>query len=360
MLLIGTDDGIYRWAEGNNWPVFHGLQGRVVIGLESPGAGFLAALDGEGLVWESGNNGQSWREVPLPEGLGRPTALAVGGTPASILLAGSEAGLYRRMLGSTLRTSSPLEYARQAAPKIAAHAMTIVRKRTGGGTATAVPPSKRATGPDLRGWTRLGGPKLPATSVKPEVGSLATTRGAWFAAVGSEGLWMSTDEGASWARSAGLPAEVHAVRAVTGRPEQLYAATSEGVWTSSDGGKTWEERSKGLEAVRHVRAIGSRPDQPDHLLAGAAPSVKDAPGQGRVYGLYESKDAGKSWARVLRSFPENLRDDAIADIRFDPAEPDRAAVAFESGEMWMTLNGGDYWQPFARDIRAARVLCPVL
>ncbi len=358
MLLIGTDDGIYRWAEGNNWPVFHGLQGHVVVGLASPGAGFLAALDAAGHVWESGNNGQSWREVPLPEGLGRPSALAVGGTPASILLAGTGPGLYRRMLGSTLRTSSPLEYARQAAPKIAARAMTIVGRR-GGATAVASP-SKRAASLDLRGWTRLGSPKLAATAVKPEVESLAATAGAWFASVGGEGLWKSTDEGASWSRCAGLPNSVRAVRAVPGRAGQVLAATSDGVWSSGDAGQTWEDRSKGLEAARHVRAVESRPGQPDTLLAGAAPTSTSGPGRGRVYGLYESKDAGKSWARVLRSFPENPRGDAIADIRFDPAEPDRAAVAFESGEMWMTLNGGDYWQPFARDIRAARVLCPIL
>lgn len=358
MLLIGTDDGIYRWAEGNSWPVFHGLQGRVVVGLASPGAGFLAALDGEGRVWESGTNGQSWREVPLPEGLGRPTALAVGGTPASILLAGAGPGLYRRMLGSTLRTSSPLDYARRVAPQIAERAMTIVRKRGGGGTATAAPP-KRTAPADLRGWTRLGSPKLGSSALKPEVGAVTAVQGTWFAAIGGEGLWKSADEGMTWARCDGLPAEVHAVRAVPGRAGLLLAATSDGVWASGDGGGSWESRSKGLEAA-HVRAIEACPDQPDYLLAGAAPAAPSGPGQGRVYGLYESKDGGKSWARVLRSFPENPRGDAITDIRFNPTAPDQAAVAFETGEMWGTLNGGDYWQPLARDIRAARVLCPIV
>jgi hypothetical protein len=355
MLLIGTVDGIYRWAEGNNWPVFHGLQGRGVVGLASPGAGFLAALDSKGLVWESGNNGQSWREVPLPDGIGRPTAIAVGGTPASILLAGSGPGLYRRMLGSTLRTSSPLELARRAAPRIAERAMTIVRSRTGGGTAVAAPP-KRPAMADLRGWTRLGAPKLASPR---EVTTMTATLDSWYAAVAGEGLWVSTDGGANWSRCEGLPADVHAVRPVPGKPGQLLAATSEGVWSSGDGGKSWESRSKGLEAAPNVRAIESCPDQPDFLLAGAAPA-KSASGPAPIYGLYESKDGGKSWVRVLRSFPENPRGDAIADIRFDPVEPDNAAVAFESGEMWVTLNGGDYWQPFVRDIHAARVVCPVL
>ena len=354
MLLIGTDDGIYRWAEGNNWPVFHGLQGRAVVGLASPGAGFLAVLDGEGLVWESGNNGQSWREVPLPDGLGKASAIALGGTPASILLAGSGPALYRRMLGSTLRTSSPLELARRAAPMIAERAMTIVRSRTGGGTAVAAPPKRPAT-VDLRGWTKLNAPKL---ATPREVTTMTTTLDAWYAAVAGEGLWSSTDGGLSWSRCEGLPADVNSVRAVPGKSGQLLAATSEGVWFSGDAGKSWESRSKGLESAPNVQAIESCPDQPDFLLAGAAPA-KPASGPAPIYGLYESKDAGKSWVRVLRSFPENPRD-PIADIRFDPTLPENAAVAFESGEIWVTLNGGDYWQPFVRDIDAARVLCPVL
>ena len=34
MILIGTEDGIYRWFEGASWPVFHSLQGRRVVGEE--------------------------------------------------------------------------------------------------------------------------------------------------------------------------------------------------------------------------------------------------------------------------------------------------------------------------------------
>ena len=159
MLLIGTDDGIYRWAEGNNWPVFHGLQGHGVVGLASPGAGFLAALDSAGLVWESGNNGQSWRDGAAARRARQADGHRRGGTPASILLAGPGPGMYRRMLGSTLRTSSPLETVRpphMRRPRIAGRAMTIVRKRTGGGTAVGAPPARAPATTDLQQcWTRL-------------------------------------------------------------------------------------------------------------------------------------------------------------------------------------------------------------
>lgn len=348
MLLIGTDEGIYRWTEGNNWPVFHSLQECSVVGLASPGAGFLAVLDSTGKVWESGNNGQVWREVVLPEGVGRPTAIAVGGTPASILLAGSGLGHYRRMMGSTARTASPIEFVRQATPVLINRARSIVGGKRGD-TLSAVSPSKRTA--NLNGWTKLGTPKMVKS---PTVNSLASIPGAWFSAVAGEGLWRSGDDGANWMRCEALPATVHAIRPVPGQPGQLYAATSEGVKFSNDAGKIWEDRSKGLEAVKFVRAIEVCSDDPSYLLAGAAPAAT-----GGGYGLYESKDAGKTWARVLRSFPENMQSDPIVDIRFDPTQPTRAAVAFESGEMWMTLTGGDYWQPFARDIRSVRVLCRI-
>jgi hypothetical protein len=356
MLLIGTDEGIYRWTEGNNWPVFHGLQDRVVVGLATPGGGFLAALDNVGRVWESGNNGLSWREVPKPDGAGRPSAIAVGGTPASIVMAGGGLELYRRMMGTPVRGLSTIDFARQAAPVLMQRAQSLIN-RNKGGAATAVLPPKRS--PNLHGWTKLGTPKLEQPALSFEIRSLTATPDALFAVVSVDGLWRTSDAGTTWIRPTNLPADVHTLRAVPTKREQLYAATGDGVWFSGDGGETWEDRSTGLEAVKHVRTIEVCPDEPTYLLAGASPHPKDAARDGLGYGLYESKDAGMTWSRVLRSFPENIHLDAIADIRFDPTEPNNAAVAFESGEMWITLNGGDYWQPFARGIRSARVLCGV-
>ena len=323
-------------------------KGRAVIGLASPGAGYLAALDKTGHVWESVNNGQTWNEVVLPEGTGHPTAIAIGGTPAAILLAGTGLGHYRRVLGATLPTLSPIEFVRHAAPIVYKRARSMIGARRGG-TATAVSPSKRST--NLNGWSKLGVPKVVTT---PLVHTLATTSGAWFSAIAGEGLWRSSDEGTNWSKCQDLAPNVNAIRVVPGQSGELYAATADGVKFSSDAGKTWTDRSQGLGEARFVRAIEVCPDEPAYLLAGAAPAAS-----GGAYGLYESKDAGKSWARVLRSFPENMQSDAIVDIRFDPAQPTHAAVAFESGEMWMTITGGDYWQPFARDIRAARVFCGI-
>src|SRR3954452_6648930 len=99
MIYIGTDEGIYRWYPGTPWPIFHGLQDRGIVSLDAPGTGILVVVDDVGRVLESENNGMDWRELPLPEGIGRPLAVTVLGTPAEIVLTTRPLGLYRRPFG---------------------------------------------------------------------------------------------------------------------------------------------------------------------------------------------------------------------------------------------------------------------
>lgn len=358
MILIGTDDGIYRWFEGLGWPIFHSLQYHAVVGLAAPGAGVLAALDRTGQVFESVNNGQDWHQVALPAEFGAPTALSAWDSPAQIVLAGRSPSLYRRVVG----TPQP-QYDEPAPVGMGIGATLWGRARTlaGGATAMVAPRSGvRTVRADretarLAGWNRLGFPG------KGEVRLLATgpgTPGSWFASVGSAGLWRSTNLGTSWQQCPGLPAQVLALRSAPGR---LYAATSDGCWTSADDGQTWEDRSGGLENARYLSAIEVKPGAPDVLLCGAAPKAPDtssaAPFQGHGFSLYESNNGGKTWTHARRGNPDVLQFDTIADIRHDPAAPENIVMAFGSGELWVTRNAGAFWMPLARQIRAARVLC---
>jgi photosystem II stability/assembly factor-like uncharacterized protein len=214
----------------------------------------------------------------------------------------------------------------------------------------------------LAGWTDLSTPKAWISSGR--IRELTVDVGPdsfWFASVVGKGLWKSSDAGKSWESCTGLPAEVLAVRGVTDRPERLVAATEEGCWMSNDFGQTWESRSAGLESAPYVSAIAVHPTQPDRLLAGAAPQAPSkAPSDDLNFALYETTDGGTSWSPVVkRGNPEHLERDVITDIRHDPVAPDNILVALSSGELWGTRNGGFYWVPLARQIRAARVLCPV-
>jgi hypothetical protein len=374
MILIGTDEGIFRWFEGGGWPVFHCLQDRSVVVLESPGPGVLVAVDRSGDVLESVNNGLDWQVVPLPAGSGRPSALAVQGNPPAIVLAVKPMGAYRRVVGTPIpRPAEPVGPLGGSPRQVL---VSRARRLAGNATAMLAPQASaraRARIADaetvrLAGWSPLNTPPAPRTAVGPEVRTLAASPesgGPWLAAVTGAGLWRSTDQGRALEQCAGLPSELYAVRQVPGQPGAFWAATGDGLWFSSDGGQTWQDRSGGLEKARQVRAVAVKPDAPEVLLAGAAPVPAAgvggaAPTTGLGYALYESTNGGKSWAPVVkRNFPEGLEYDTISDIRFDPASPDNILVALGSGELWVTRNGGAYWGPLARQIRAARVLCAV-
>src|SRR3954452_16317982 len=159
MILIGTDEGIYRWFEGCGWPIFHSLQDRSIARLASPGAGTLVAIDRGGEVLESDNNGQTWRVIPAPRGAGSaattPVALAVWGEPASIVLATQPVGFYRRFVGAPLPRAMAASGGGRAPAMLArARAMataTAARLSAGRATATAVRPADT--------WEAIGKPE---------------------------------------------------------------------------------------------------------------------------------------------------------------------------------------------------------
>ncbi|WZO98836.1 hypothetical protein EP7_000427 [Isosphaeraceae bacterium EP7] len=368
MILIGTDEGIYRWFDGNPWPTFHGLQGRSISALAAGGGGFVAAVDASGRILESLDNGMTWRALPLPEGLDRPSAIVAVNSPATLVVAARPLGLYGRLAGtSTHPRRNVIELARELGPMVVRRA-----RRLGGAAAVAEAPrrGKSAQGQapkvavDPKGWTRLGLATTAGAGVRPFVRALAAgalTIEPLFAALDGAGLWASRDSGATWARCAGLPAaaEVYTVRTSPKTPGLVVAGTAAGCWVSNDSGATWEDRSGGLGDALHVRSVEIHPDDPKSLLAGAAPGPVDGkavPREGLGFRLYESADGGKSWSHVKRGMIEDLEYDTIADIRFDPAEPRNIVVALGSGELRVSRNGGEYWSPLARQIKAVRAL----
>jgi len=355
MILIGTDKGIYRWFEGSGWPTFHSLQDRAIVSLASPGGGLIAAIDREGQVFESLNNGLDWQVAPAPGGAQTPALLAVWGEPELIVLATKPLGLYRRFFGAPLPRPAAEPALAGAAPLLFNRARTIAE-----GAATLLAPRRRtaAAGPGAPPvWSALGKLEVahgPAASAA-ECRALACGEGdpaPWFAAITGAGLWRSLDAGTTWQQCPGLADEVLALRPVPRKPGCVVAATTQGCRYSSDNGQTWEDRSSGLEQGCRVTAIEVKPDNPDTLLAGTAPAAEGP------LALYESTSGGKAWTQVRRGFPEACQGDLISDIRYDPAALENVIVALSSGELWLSRFDRAYWCPIARQIRTARVLCP--
>ena len=399
MILIGTDNGIYRWVDGSAWPVFHGLQEHAVVGLSALGVS-VAALDRDGTVLESEDNGLSWRALSRPRGVAGFSAVTLVGAPGTIVAAVKPLGLFRRPLGTpnprpklkppVISSTSKVSFdswkeapgamvrglRKNVAPRVAYHSQSVAERAALLIAPKRVKPRADDATCDLGGWTPRNAPPAPRDHVaarsrglvvsSTEIRDLIAVPDApemWYAAVSGAGLWKTTDAGGVWTRLPGLPDLVNNVRLVPGRPGHAWAATGDGAWLTTDGGQTWEERSKGLENTRHVSVVEAKPGAPDVLLAGCAPAQglegTAASKEGLNFALFESADCGKSWIKVKRNFPEVFEADTITDVRFDPTHPDSIIVALGSGELWSTQNGGFYWGPLARQMHSARVLCPV-
>jgi hypothetical protein len=353
MLYIGTDQGIYRWFAGAGWPIFHSLQGHSIVGLASPGGGVLVALDTTAKVWESQNNGIEWRTIPLPESAGRPTSLAFVNDSEFVVSTGRPLGLFQRSIGLACETDAPKTFdrARKFEDGLIGRANGLV-SRFRGGSSGAVATLKRPT-TATHGWTALS---LPATA--SNVRFTNSSHGTTYVAIPGSGLWASGELGKTWNKLPGLPDEVYTIRFAAAT---MAVGTNDGVKISGDGGQTWADASGGLEKVRQVRSLDIKPGDPKVMLAGCAPfGAGEGPVADRAglqFALYETKDGGKTWKHVTRGFPEVLESDSIADIRYLPEDPTCAAIALASGEMWNTSSDGLWWEPLARQIRGARILC---
>lgn len=137
---------------------------------------------------------------------------------------------------------------------------------------------------------------MPAREMSSRVAAFDLTGDVWVVAT-SEGVFTSTDQGATW--QGGLvmgSAEYHSIAAWNG---ELLAARRQGVVFSKDGGKTWNPM--GLPShIKDIRRIAVSKD--GELWVGAGD------------GVYFSRDRGTNWF-WLEKVP--VRD--VGDLAFDAA-----------------------------------------
>jgi len=195
---------------------------------------------------------------------------------------------------------------------------------------------------------------LPLREVGPAVagGRIAdiavhpTDPSTWYVAVGSGGVWKTTNAGTTWTPVFDDQPS-YSIGTVTldpTNPEVVWVGTGEnvsgrhvawgtGVYRSRDGGRTWDK--VGLEASEHIGKILVHPED-GHTVLVAAEGPLWASGGER--GVYLTRDGGATWARVL----EIDGDTGVTDLEFDPSDPDvvYAAAYQRRRHVWGFMAGG--------------------
>ncbi len=201
--------------------------------------------------------------------------------------------------------------------------------------------SKAVAGLKLRGiGPAVMGGRIADIAVHPG------KRTTWYVAVGSGGLWKTTNAGITW-QSIFDEQPSYSIGAVTldpNNPDVVWVGTGEnvsgrhvgwgdGVYRSRDGGASWQQM--GLENSEHIGKILVDPRDSDVVFV-AAEGPLWASGGDR--GLYKTTDGGATWARVL----EIDDDTGVTDVEFDPTNPDMlyAAAYQRRRHIWALLAGG--------------------
>ncbi len=164
--------------------------------------------------------------------------------------------------------------------------------------------------------TTLGGlPAQACTSIIMDPKSPPKNRTLFAALFGEAdddaGVYVSHDEGRTWARTAGQPGghnkhiyklRIHPTTGdlyalITGlrAPKPHYHNIEEGgIWRSSDKGKTWTHLSKGSKLNHWATSMTFHPTNPKAMYVTAASPQGVSAG-----GVYYTQDDGKKWWNIL-------------------------------------------------------------
>ena len=168
----------------------------------------------------------------------------------------------------------------------------------------------------------------------------------WYVAVGSGGVWKTTNAGTSWtpvfddqpSYSIGSvavdPSDPSVVWVGTGENVSgRHVGWGDGVYRSLDGGASW--RQVGLAESEHMGKVLVDPRDGAIVFAAAEGPLWS---QGGDRGLYKSTDRGETWRAVLQVD----EDTGVTDVEFDPADPDvmYAATYQRRRSVWALLAGG--------------------
>ena len=168
----------------------------------------------------------------------------------------------------------------------------------------------------------------------------------WYIAVGSGGVWKTTNSGTTWT-SIFDGQSAYSIGCLTLDPNDhnvLWVGTGEdvggrhvgygdGVYRSRDGGSSFEKM--GLEASEHIARILIDPRDSDVVFVASQGPLWS---EGGERGLYRSRDGGANWEAVLTAGPWT----GVTDVVFDPRDPDvmYAATHQRHRSVAALINGG--------------------
>ena len=380
VLYASVEGQVYRSADaGGSWTLTNLGDSRLPVtrlAVDAATPSKLYAARPDGFV-RSLDGGNTWQKSG---GFGRAHDVAAHPQVAGTVFAASATGLYRSSDSGV--TWKP--FRRQGLPqKIRATLVSIhpVLSRV------MYVATENARG--VRGLFRsadAGASWRPADAgllQGKQVLALATDQrsGQLLYAGTADGLYKSTQGGASWKKIGPAGTGRVLALAVDAARNRVYAGAEKGLFRSLDAGATWTRVSQGLPDVGAVTALVVSRD--GGVLAGISTDVRrggvfrstdagsswtflsagitgttvtsigfGAPGTIWITAngvLFRSTDQGVTWTRIRTGLPTSSHPTSVV---VDPAAPSYVYVALRDGTVWRSEDAGGTWKAVDPDVYA--------
>jgi len=177
--------------------------------------------------------------------------------------------------------------------------------------------------------------------------------------VSSGGVWVSEDDGFTWAhRTQGMRAEYappektydpdmqdpHCLVQCTGAPERWWVQHHNGIFRSTNDLDSWDELTDVKPSVFGFPVV-VHPEDGD--TAWFVPAVKDEKryAAGGQVSVNRTRDGGKSFETLREGLPQEHAYDLVYRHALDlDARGERLAFGSTTGSVWVSEDQGDSWQ----------------
>jgi photosystem II stability/assembly factor-like uncharacterized protein len=188
-------------------------------------------------------------------------------------------------------------------------------------------------------------------------------------AISAVGVWLSDDGGASWRHSNTgivpryLPEDaqdnpiqhcVHDVRRASGQPERLFMQFHDGVYRSDDAGASWIDIGTGTALPSDFGfPVVVDPADPDSAYVIPLVGAEDRTTPGGAVTVWETRDAGSSWAPRTNGLPQG---DAYLTVLREAFDSAKAGPTLElyfgatSGDVFGSGDAGASWSAVAEHL----------
>ena len=218
-------------------------------------------------------------------------------------------------------------------------------------------------------WRNIGPANMGGRIVDIEAEDRDWRRVIIAAATG--GVWKSVNAGTSWTPIFdNYPvASVGDIAIFQPNPDIIWIGTGEannrnsvswgdGIYKSTDGGASFE--NVGLRSTHQIARVVTHPEDPDRVYVAAVGHLWGTSGD---RGLFESRDGGRTWEKLIRGLPDNSSTGAT-DLVMDPTDSNTLYVAFyerhrtpwdfssggPDGGIFKSTDAGQTWRKLANGL----------